>query len=404
LLINVRSSEAASFRGPLLVDTFGIPRYWVLVWLSYLPTDLAHSTITKKLAGIDGLYRYSEEYHGSGYLDDALASLNEDALGDTLEGFFFSIKNRPPITPASEERWQAALQFVIDIIRRLGRSSDRFDAVSSRLSDFELLQSHLHVGRRRRPERIRSLPAVVVNALYEMLAPDSADNPFRAGQTRWLVYTVFILLLHQGLRRGELLSCPVDVVKAGLNPDSGERKYWMSVRYNEYEDEEDDPRYTKPSIKNLPSVRQIPVTEVTARLVENYVLNHRGKVEHSFLLNSQKRRPLSHESVTKIFKKISDSLPDAVRTALRDHTGGDTVTAHDLRHTCAVIRLNQFLKADDMQDALKKLRVFFGWSRESDMPERYARAVFEHRLSSVWEDKFDDRVELLRNISPRMKP
>ncbi|PSD09813.1 integrase, partial [Stenotrophomonas maltophilia] len=41
---------------------------------------------------------------------------------------------------------------------------------------------------------------------------------------------------------------------------------------------------------------------------------------------------------------------------------------------------------------------FFGWSRESQMPLHYARAVFEDRLSSVWNNAFDDRVEVLRAI------
>jgi integrase len=387
----------------LLVDTLGVPRFWAAVWLSFAPANLADATITKKLSGIDALYRYAEECHGTGHLDDALAAFSEDALGDVLEGYFFRIKNRPPITAASEERWQAALQFVLDTVRRLGRTSERFIAVSHRLAQFELLQSHLHVAGQRRPERIRSLPPIVVEALYQMLDPECADNPFRAGRSRWLVYTLFILLLHQGLRRGELLSCPVDVIKSASARDTADQKYWISVRYNEYEDEDEDPRYTKPSIKNATSIRQIPVTHVTARIVEEYVLNHRGKPEHSFLLNSQKRSPLSHERVTTIFNKISDSLPKDIRNALRDHTGADEVTAHDLRHTCAVIRLNQFLKSGDMQDSLKKLRAFFGWSRTSDMPERYARAVFEHRLSSVWDDRFDDRVDLLRNLCGRSK-
>lgn len=51
-----------------------------------------------------------------------------------------------------------------------------------------------------------------------------------------------------------------------------------------------------------------------------------------------------------------------------------------------------------MPEALQKLRTFFGWSKESDMPSRYARAVFESRLASVWNDAFDDRVALLRAL------
>ncbi len=56
-----------------------------------------------------------------------------------------------------------------------------------------------------------------------------------------------------------------------------------------------------------------------------------------------------------------------------------------------------------MTDALERMRVFFGWARNSDMPLRYARAVFEDRLVSVWNSKFDDRVDVLRNLPERLK-
>ena len=84
---------------------------------------------------------------------------------------------------------------------------------------------------------------------------------------------------------------------------------------------------------------------------------------------------------------------------LKYRTGKNSVTPHDLRHTCAVVRLNQFLNnGDTVELALPKMRVFFGWSRVSNMPSKYARAVFEDRISSVWSNIMDDRVEVLRSI------
>jgi hypothetical protein len=69
-----------------------------------------------------------------------------------------------------------------------------------------------------------------------------------------------------------------------------------------------------------------------------------------------------------------------------------------------VVRLNQLLSSGvEMTDALERMRAFFGWSRYSDMPLRYARAVFEDRLASVWNNTFDDRVEVLRNLPERLK-
>jgi hypothetical protein len=52
-----------------------------------------------------------------------------------------------------------------------------------------------------------------------------------------------------------------------------------------------------------------------------------------------------------------------------------------------------------LDEALQKMRSFFGWSRTSDMPQRYARAVFEDRLSGIWSNVFDERTEILRAIA-----
>ena len=92
-------------------------------------------------------------------------------------------------------------------------------------------------------------------------------------------------------------------------------------------------------------------------------------------------------------------MPAPVRKILFDRTGKDSVDPHDLRHTCSVVRLNQLLENKvPMDEALQQLRTFFGWSRTSDMPKKYARAVFEDRLANVWSKIQDDRIELLRSI------
>jgi integrase len=390
--------------GPMLVDTVGVPRYWATVWASFLPGDLAPSTLNRKLRQVEFFYQQTDQALGVGGLDRALAGLNVDALCGALEAHFLTLRSSP-ITPATEERWQAALQFVTDTVHRLSRSSlavEHQSSLSGRLLSVHLLNSHLHVGKRRQPERIRSLPAEIVEALYEMLDPESSSNPFHGLVSRWRVYTIFMLLLHQGLRRGELLSFPVDVIKSAFDRKQQRVRYWMDVRYNRYED--DDTRYSTPGIKNASSIRQIPVSKPTALLVQEYVTNYRGKPDHSFLINSKNRRPLSTEGVTKIFQKITASLPKPLRKLLMDQTDEESISAHHLRHTCAVVRLNQMLSSGvEMTDALERMRPFFGWVRDSDEPLRYARTVFEDRLAFVWNDSFDEQLEILRNLPARLK-
>jgi integrase len=399
MLINLQRLAPPSLCGPTLVDDLGLPRFWATVWASFLPTDLAFSTVCKKLSHLDSFYRHSDALLGTGGLDNALADLDVEALSNALEGYFFSIRNSSSITPASEERWQAAIQFVTEISQRVSRDYLRPETLNELRGKFdrmELLHSNLHIGRRRRPEQVRSLPSDVIEFLYELLDPESAANPFQNPESRWRVYILFLLLLHQGLRRGELLVLPTDVIKSSFDSKRQHDRYWMSVKYNEYED---DHRYSKPCIKNANSVRQIPVSKMTALLVQEYVANFRGRANHSFLINSQKMRPLSVKAVNKTFQKVTASLPASLRKVLYEHTGSTAITPHTMRHTCAVVRLNQILSEGvEMNDALQQLRTFFGWSRDSEMPLRYARAVFEDRLSTVWRSEFDERVSMLRSL------
>jgi integrase len=237
----------------------------------------------------------------------------------------------------------------------------------------------------------------VVEALYELLDPEARRNPFQNEASRWRAYVIFILLLHQGLRRGELLSLSQDAIRSAFDAKVQRDRNWLTIRGNPYQV---DPRYSKPGIKTADSIRQVPVGGHTVQLVDEYVANYRGRPEHSFLINSQKNQPLSTEGITKLFQKITCSLPSNVLKVLKDERGDQSISAHDLRHTCAVLRLNQLLAAGvTMEEAMQQMRSFFGWARSSDMPLRYARTVFEDRLASVWRTEFDERVEVLRNLA-----
>jgi hypothetical protein len=123
MLANLRSCPLSSFSGPLLLDTRGLPRYWAAVWSLFLPVDLVESTLRSKLSHVESFYKHADETLGAGELDDALADCNLDILGSALESYFISIRNRPNVSAASEDRWQAALQFVIETVRAFTRST-----------------------------------------------------------------------------------------------------------------------------------------------------------------------------------------------------------------------------------------------------------------------------------------
>jgi integrase len=387
--------------GPVLVDRHGLPRYWAAVWSAAVTGALADSTHIKKLRYVDNLYQHADQLRGYGALDDALGTLNDVDLAEILESWFISIRNQAATTEADETRWQVGLSFVTSVVSWIAKSDTHktLRQIESRLHQLSVLYSQFRVKKRNTPEMIRSLPASTVEVLYQILDPESKDNPFSRVQTRWRVYVAFILMLHQGLRRGEVLLLPADAIKSAFDAKLGRERCWINVRENDYESSAQDPRYSKPSIKTKDSNRQIPTSETTARIIESYACNYRGRPQHSFLLNSKSNVPLSTEALTKAFSVISNALPVYVVKELESRTGKTTVTPHDLRYTCAVVRLHQLLQhGDSMDEALQKMRTFFGWSRQSTMPSRYARAVFEDRLAGVWNNAFDDRVALLRAI------
>lgn len=394
------SAVPRALRGVALVDHNHLPRYWAAVWLVVAGSQWAMSTQTLRLRYVENLYEHADRVFKANALDDALSELDDHRLADILESWFVSLRNQPVATRSNEARWQTGLTFVTSVVNWLSKSADaKMRRIEARIHRLSALYSQLHIRQGGRSETVRSLPASVVESLYQILDPESDANPFQRVQMRWRVFIAFVLMLHQGLRRGELLLLPADAIKSGHDRKSGQTRHWLNIQQNGYEEADNDSRYSKPSIKTLHSVRQIPVSDATAHLVQTYCENYRGRPSHSYMLSAQTGGPLSTESLTKIFTTISKGLPTDVLQDLHDRTGKKSVTCHDLRHTCAVLRLHQLLeRGDTMPEALQKLRTFFGWSKESDMPSRYARAAFENRLASVWNDAFDDRVSVLRAL------
>lgn len=208
-------------RGALLVDgDHQLPRYWATVWALMANHDLAASSQVKKLRCIENLYGHADRMFGNHALDDALGSMNDVVLADILESWFISIRNQPSVGPADESRWRTGLAFVVSVITWLSKTSiptDRLRQMEARLHRLSQLYGQLQVRKSKQPSQVRSLPASVVQALYEVLDPSSAANPFSRQHTRWLAFVAFLLMLHQGLRRSELMLLTADVIKSGFD-------------------------------------------------------------------------------------------------------------------------------------------------------------------------------------------
>lgn len=392
-----------SLAGPLAIDSLGLPRYWAMAWAVLDGADLAESHLVKQLTAIERLYAAVEERTGTDCLDRLLTDTNLDMLEPILEGLFVDLRNRGLDTGESPgETWRMLITFVRKTVDRISKSvgMTQLNDLHARLLRLDQLYAQLNPGQRRRSTRIRALPAAVVEDLYELVNPLSSRNPFRSADIAHRNFALFLLVLHQGLRRGEACVLPLDAIKEGWDPKTGGVRHWIDITVNPYEAV--DPRYARPALKTVDAVRQLPIAEPLVSVIDAYATNYRGKQRHSFLFASQKDRPLALHSVNMVLDVLSERLSPAAKRELRDRRHVEKVTPHDLRHTAAVFRLMEFINAGcSMQVALDALKIFFGWSKKSEMPQHYARAYFEDRLATVWNTSFDTHIDYLRQFDDR---
>lgn len=383
-------------RAPVLVDTQMLPRYWASVWSLLHGGGLAPSTLARKLRHIEALYEHAEQVGIS--LDDAIAALDFHAVGNVLEAFFVSQRNVQNPSSQALARWNTAFHFVRDLCDRIARDpavGRRLDDVRERISSLDKLYLGLRPRRKSMTTSIRALPSEVVMEMLEAAEPGSTTNPFESETTQWRMYCLVVLLLFQGLRRGEALVLRADSLTSQRDRTSGQFRWLLKVPLNT----DGDTRRQVPSIKTVDSIRTLPVTGVTANIIQTYLENHRGKANHSYLLSSMRQLPLSIEGVNKAFQKLSQALSPSARQTLYQLTGASSLTPHSLRHTCAVLRMKQMLTMGQTpEQAMSQLRSFFGWSKTSIMPLHYAKAALDERLNETWNDKLDERLELLKGL------
>ena len=317
-----------------------------------------------------------------------------DAVENVLIGFLAQLRNEAAVDGADRSStWSSALTFVLDILRYGSSTAEiRAGAIESRLQRLERMYSQLTPAPVRVPPPIRALPPAVIDDLYAIFDPASDRNPFKTKTQRWRNLLVFMLLLRLGLRRGEAALLAANAVKDDTDPMSGKIVMWIDVEAVP----DEDPRYEQPGLKTALSRRQLPVPQEILLLTDVYVQNYRGRTHYPQMLMSQKRRPLSLRMISEIFETATAELSEKARKSLQKQ-GLTSVSCHDLRHTCAVVRMRRYQEAgDDLGRAMEKLRLFFGWTPESDMPRLYARAYFETELAEVWNEKFDRFVDALR--------
>ncbi len=304
------------------LDHLNLPRYWSTIWSFYRSSELADSSLLKQLGYLDGFYCFSDDIEYPGVLDDAIANIDIKVLGQLLEAYFIHLQNKQPINDATCKKWETAFRFLKDSlfwISKNAQSYQSFFETEAKIRSLETLYGQLRIGTRKTQETIRSIPINLIEHLVEVLDPAHPKNPFRNDSAKWRVYVVFNLLLYLGLRSGELLNLNASPIRNEFDKRRNQEVYW--IRIAKHQDADTDRRHSSPGIKTVDSVRQIPIFEWLANMVEEYASNHRGKPNHSYLLNSQKNNPLSYEAVKLIFWNISRILPASLVKELEFKTG-----------------------------------------------------------------------------------
>ena len=389
-----------SIRGLLAVDNASVPRFWLTVWVALECGHLAENTLRSHLSYVDNFYKAVKEQTGKDSLDQLITDMDFSGIEACLEGYMIRLQNEATQLGIDRTKnWQCVLRFIKNIFDRLKSqesNANRLEKIHASLLRMDRLFGSLRPHKVTRPSKLRALPSEVLEELYEIIDPESSKNPFRSDRDKWRNYLLVMMYLHLGLRRSELLLLTTDSVQSDIIEETGEIINWINVT-TIYEDL--DTRTNKPSIKNETSHRQLPVSNELYELVLSYISNWRGKQPTPYLYTSNRKKPLSVSSVNKLFNIITQHLSQKAIKALEQNIRDPKIVPHALRHTCAVIKLSQFLDAGmDMDKALQKMRAFFGWSLESDMPRLYSRAYFESRLETVWNDRFDMHIDILRAL------
>jgi integrase len=384
--------------GMVSVGSYGAPRFWATIWSDVLNTSLEPSTRRKHLSALDRLYDAVQRQRGSDCLDRLIAKADADALEDCLVGFLAQLRNEAVVANVDKSStWMSAVSFITDMLRFGGNASGaRAAEIEARLLRLETLYRQLTPNPEAPAPPIRALPPLVIQDLYEIFRPDSPRNPFKTETLRWRNLLIFMLLLRLGLRRGETALLHSSSFKEDFDPVAGKMVHWLDVE----ETDDGDPRYEQPGLKTEMSRRQLPLPQEIVELALLYIRNYRGRVNYPHLLISQKAKPLSLRSLGEIFEAATKALSDEAFKSLKKQ-GLRAVSCHDLRHTSAVVRMRRYQDAgNELDKAQEKLRGFFGWSKESNMPRLYAKAYFETSLAEVWDEKFDLFVDALRRTVP----
>ena len=209
-------------------------------------------------------------------------------------------------------------------------------------------------GRNQMNQRV-GLSRAAQECLTDIMSGNSTENPWIGDHAKARNVLIIRLLLHTGIRRGELLGLRIEDINAQQN----------EILVCRRPDDVTDPRLNEPNTKTRD--RLIPINSELAHEIRGYVAMRRefkGARRHGFLLVANGTgKPLSVSAFNRIFQALQPVSP------LLQY-----LTPHVLRHTFN----------DNLSDALDNANVspeqeiqirnrLNGWSERSQMAAVYTK-------------------------------
>jgi integrase len=155
--------------------------------------------------------------------------------------------------------------------------------------------------------------------LLDVVQPGSERNPFEDQPTQIRNQLIILMLLHLGIRSGELLNIRESDIDWAKNQIVIARRA----------DEKEDPRLRQPLVKTLD--RRLPMKDTLVQAIHRYWVQFRRKVpgarNNNYLFVTHKSGPtqgrqMSRSAFIKVINLIADAAPELV-----------DLHAHELRHT-----------------------------------------------------------------------
>lgn len=214
--------------------------------------------------------------------------------------------------------------------------------------------------------REKSLSKEQLAVLLEVIRPGSENNPFDDTAIQVRNQLVILLLLHLGIRGGELLNIRVSDI------DWSNNQIVMARRA----DEKGDPRGDQPLVKTLD--RRLPMKDTLVKEIHRYVVEYRNKVpgarKHTYLLVTHKAgltqgQPISRSAYIKVINLIASAAPE-----LFDLHG------HRLRHAWndAFSELMDHMEDPPSHEEQEKKRSYLqGWKENSGTAATYTKRFTE---------------------------